>query len=522
MTSNEVFSALLHCRRKAFFKHLGRAGEAAHIESVQIRLERSYARTALEQFLGQCPESEILRDPPALAAAIQSRLRCIVGATAQAGNLSSRLDLLERLDEGEGTATTYAPVLFVRNDKVTTSDRLLLAFQAVALSLVQGSLPATGKIVCGSENRMVRVRLASLVEEVQRLVALIEADSRADAAPRLTLNRHCAACEFRKECQALAEQTDDLSLLRFLPEKEIHKQRSRGVATLTQFSHTYRPGRRGKRPADKARKHDPALQALALREQKVYVMDAPALVQAPVALYLDIEGVPERDFYYLIGLLVVQQGQSTFHSFWADDTLQEKTIWADCLRVIEGFPEYTLYHYGQYERRYLERMKKRGNEQEAADIDRVLGRSCNLLSVIHSHVYFPTRSNGLKDVAGLLGFKWSAEGASGLQALAWRLAWEEGKEGALKQKLLLYNEEDCLALKRVTEVVLSLCAESLPGVAGGGSPSRRWTASHAMVSSSSASRPSSVPSWGRSTSAPTPTTSARRSTSAPARRSARA
>src|SRR5262249_26374247 len=106
------------------------------------------------------------------------------------------------------------------------------------------------------------------------------------AAPTLTLNRHCSACEFRKDCLALAEETDDLSLLRCLSEKEILAQRRRGVTTLTQLSYTYRPSRRGKRRARKGGKHDPALQALALREKKVYVMDAPVLPDPKVALYL--------------------------------------------------------------------------------------------------------------------------------------------------------------------------------------------------------------------------------------------
>jgi hypothetical protein len=73
----------------------------------------------------------------------------------------------------------------------------------------------------------------------------------------LTLNRHCAGCEFRKRCLAVTERTDDLSLLRFLSEKEVHRQRARGVTTLTQFSHTYRPGRRGKHRPGNGRKHDP-------------------------------------------------------------------------------------------------------------------------------------------------------------------------------------------------------------------------------------------------------------------------
>ncbi len=305
-----------------------------------------------------------------------------------------------------------------------------------------------------------RVRLDSLVEEVRRLVASIEADKKGEVVPILTLNRHCAACEFRNQCQAVAEQTDDLSLLRGLSEKEINKLRARGITTLTQFSHAYQPGRRGKRRSEKMRKHDTALQALALREKKVYVMDPPTLVRPEVALYLDVEGVPDQDFYYLIGLLVVEQERSTMHSFWADDVSQEKVMWAACRRVIETFPAYTLYHYGEYDKRFLERMKQHGNGEEGAAIDRILARSCNVLSAIYSHVYFPTRSNGLKDVAGLLGFKWTTEGASGLHSLAWRLTWEAGKEEVFKEKLLLYNQEDCYALKQVTEFVLSICADT--------------------------------------------------------------
>ncbi|HUY92234.1 MAG TPA: TM0106 family RecB-like putative nuclease [Pirellulales bacterium] len=447
MISNEVFVSFITCRRKAFIKQTGQVGEEADIERVQLQLDKKYLGSGLDRFLAQQAVSEILRDPPSLEIAIQSRVRFVVGATALVGNLCSRLDLLERLDDGEKNAAMYAPVLFVRSNKVTKSDRLLLAFQALTFSHVHGAVPVVGKIIFGGEFRLVRVRLASLVDDVRRMVALIEADSAKASAPSLTLIRHCAACEFRKDCQAVAEQTDDLSLLRSLSEKEIQKQRSRGVTTLTQFSHAYQPGRRGKRQSEKARKHDAALQTLALREKKVYVMDAPSLVQPKVAIYLDVEGVPDRDFYYLIGLLVVEQGRSTFHSFWADNASQENVAWDRCLQVVESFSEYTLYHYGQYETRFLERMKERGREEVGTAIDHVLTRSCNVLSVIYSHIYFPTRSNGLKDVATLLGFRWSVEEASGLQALAWRLAWELEEKEALKQKLVRYNQEDCLALR---------------------------------------------------------------------------
>jgi hypothetical protein len=88
-----------------------------------------------------------------------------------------------------------------------------------------------------------------------------------------------------------------------------------------------------------------------------------------VAVYLDIEGLPDRGFDYLIGTLVVKEGVRTEYSFRADDPGQERAVWADCLRVIEGLGDCTIYHYGRYESRFLDRMKRSAvSEDEAAAV----------------------------------------------------------------------------------------------------------------------------------------------------------
>src|SRR5205823_5466803 len=121
------------------------------------------------------------------------------------------------------------------------------------------------------------------------------------------------------------------------------------------------------------------------------------------------------DFYYLIGLAAVRDGQCTTYSFWADDHSKETAIWTACAKVIDGFGDYILYHYGSYETCFLDRMRRSAvGPEEAAATDRIRARSCNVLTAIHSHFYFPAYSNGLKDVAAVLGFRWSAPGASGL------------------------------------------------------------------------------------------------------------
>ena len=120
MITDETFSNHLHCRRKAFLKATGTPGELHDIERVRIDLDGEYFRRALSVYLARFGERKIVRSPPSLEAATGSCPRIIVDATAMAGNVQSRIQLLERAEHGGGTGIpSYVPVMFVRNDKIT-------------------------------------------------------------------------------------------------------------------------------------------------------------------------------------------------------------------------------------------------------------------------------------------------------------------------------------------------------------------------------------------------------------------
>src|SRR5262249_50750780 len=87
----------------------------------------------------------------------------------------------------------------------------------------------------------------------------------------------------------------------------------------------------------------------------------------------------------------------------------------------------------------------------------ILARCLNVLSLIRSHVYFPVYSNGLKDVAGRLGFAWTDPKASGLQSVVWRRRWEQAGSADLKEALITYNLEDCAAPRKVTDLLYAIC-----------------------------------------------------------------
>src|SRR5262249_25401499 len=141
--------------------------------------------------------------------------------------------------------------------------------------------------------------------------------------PRLMLNGHCQVCEFRQRCRKQAEDADDISLLGGLSAKEAAALNGRGIFTVAQYSYTFRPGRI-KRLA--GRKHDHSLQALAIREKTVYVAKRPELPDGKASLFLDVEGLPDEGFYYLIGLTVLDGDSRRHLSFWADGAAEEGCI----------------------------------------------------------------------------------------------------------------------------------------------------------------------------------------------------
>jgi predicted RecB family nuclease len=332
---------------------------------------------------------------------------------------------------------------------------LLLAFDTFAFWRATGELPAMGKIVHGQRYLAVRVPLPKLIRKVRSVIEKIAKQQAEPLTPAVVLNKHCAECQFQSTCRQIACEKDDLSLLPTISEKERKKFHEKGIFTVTQLSYAFRPRRR---PARSVPKHFPALKALAIRERKIHVLGAPTLNVWGTPVYLDVEGDTDRDFYYLIGMRTGSEPASAQHSFWADDPAAEEKIWGGFLEKLSQIEKPRLIHYGSYETRFLRRMSARyPNTGSPAFLDELARLAMNLLSMIYAHVYFPTYSNGLKEVGQYLGCHWSEKAASGLRALLWRSNWESSRDPDLKQKLLTYNAEDCGATQRVAEALFHAC-----------------------------------------------------------------
>jgi predicted RecB family nuclease len=89
------------------------------------------------------------------------------------------------------------------------------------------------------------------------------------------------------------------------------------------------------------------------------------------------------------------------HSLWADNKDQEADIFNRFLDRVSRHDAPRIYCYGSYERTFIMRMRR--HTRRKGHVDAVLGALTNILTIIYPHFYFPTYSNGLKDVGGCLG-----------------------------------------------------------------------------------------------------------------------
>ena len=338
--------------------------------------------------------------------ALKSGSDFLISATLQAGTFEAACDILTKVELPSSLGEySYEPTIFVGTHLISKDQKLALFFVGYVLELIQGTLPVTGRIVgMGPKSHEVKLEnsgkmLMPSIEDLQEWTQAAPPEP-----PPLILNKHCPYCQFQCLCQAQAEQEDNLSLLDRVTPKVIQRYEKKGIFTVQQLSYLYKPRRRKKR----AKNPPPAvhrldLQALAIRTGKIYLQDLPELTRKPVELFLDIEGIPDEQYDYLIGLLVCEADTYTFHSFWADTCEDETQIWQQFLEKANQYPNASIYHYGSYEPRAIAKLARRYE----TDGESLKSRLVNINTYIYGKVYFPVHSNRLKDIGMFIGATWT-------------------------------------------------------------------------------------------------------------------
>jgi predicted RecB family nuclease len=331
---------------------------------------------------------------------------------------------------------------FLEQDKILTED--VKYYKELSLFLTQKLSIEKAKcsLIYGFKMKVRNIRLPKVIEKItlsKRIRIIVDNDKL-----KPSRIKHCSFCELNNYCRQRLVDDNSLKLLRNISEKEISKFNSKGIFTINQLSYNFKPRRR-KRLSNSKGRYLFELKALSLRDMKTHVLNKRELPKVDNEIFIDFEGNLNYSVY-LIGVVHKRGKGITKHYFWSK-TSNDKSIFSDFFKFIfELNGSFCLFHYGSYETKAMRKINKLHSLIGDNELMFLEVNSFNLLDCFYSDVFPPTYSNGLKEIANYLGFKWSRTSANGILVTYWRNNWILNPKEKTKRKIIIYNIEDCLAL----------------------------------------------------------------------------
>ena len=245
--TRDIIESYLNCKYKAHLKLTRQQGTKSDYELLLAELRCEVRIGAIEQIAQHHQGME--RNLSLNLATLRRGACFLLDATLEDDQVSLVFDGLKRVEGPSRLGDFhYIPVLFSEGRRIRKTQRLLLDLYAFSLARLQGRMPSSGLIWHGKECRSTRVRLNPDPRKIERLLDELRQMANPDSPPKLVLNDHCQVCEFRQRCYDQAVQEDSLSLLRGMREKEVKSYARKGILTITQLAHTFRPKRSGSGP----------------------------------------------------------------------------------------------------------------------------------------------------------------------------------------------------------------------------------------------------------------------------------
>lgn len=212
--------------------------------------------------------------------------------------------------------------------------------------------------------------------------------------------------------------------------------------------------------AGKARKL--ILSARAIKKGEPILLDSSVLKfpEKTTEIFLDLEGTDQpghedevvHQVDYLIGTLIRKDGREEYKSFIAHRLEDEGAMFRGFMEFMRTQHDYVIYHWHNYEHWHIKKLGERHRlEREVEGL--LLPHMIDLHKMATRAFVFPTYGNGLKDVAGYLGFKWRHDDINALDAIAYYLKYQDdpGRFKDKMQAILDYNEDDCTATRVVKD-----------------------------------------------------------------------
>ncbi len=180
-------------------------------------------------------------------------------------------------------------------------------------------------------------------------------------------------------------------------------------------------------------------------------------------LFFDIEDDPTQDFVYLHGVYERSGKKGRYIPFVAKDntTPSERTAWLEFWEYIRSLSQnsFAVYYYSHHEHTTYKRMQKKYPDVISKDeLDAFFGRDTviDLYKIVVGKTDWPLGSYSIKEIATYLGFKWRDKTPSGALSIQWYNDFLASGDKKVLQRILDYNEDDCLATLVLKDGLIAL------------------------------------------------------------------
>ena len=132
----------------------------------------------------------------------------------------------------------------------------------------------------------------------------------------------------------------------------------------------------------------------------------------------------------------------------------------DAYTFITLHTDCTIFYYAPYEyTKYRKLQAKYPDVCSASDIERLFEQVQTVdlyTDVVKPLTEWPTRDISIKTLAKFLGFSWRDTNPSGAASIRWFNDWVSTSDPTIKQRILDYNEDDCIATRVVFDYLNAL------------------------------------------------------------------
>ena len=240
--TRDIIESYLNCKYKGHLRLDEQQGVKSDYELLLAESRDKVKRWATDKIRARYQGKRVECDVVVAPAALKRGAIFLLDATLEDEHVSLTCDGLQQVPGPSKLGNFhYIPVLFAEGRQIRKEQRALLGVYGLLIARLQGRAPGSGIIWHGKQCQATRVRLDPDPRISERLLAELRQIQGGEALPRLVLNEHCHICEFRQRCHCQAVQEDSISLLRGMKEKEIKGHARKGILTVTQLAHTFRP-----------------------------------------------------------------------------------------------------------------------------------------------------------------------------------------------------------------------------------------------------------------------------------------